>query len=718
MWFLVLVWSVFFSPWIFNHLHPIPSDIIAGMYYPFIEQKLGPAAGIPVKNPLLTDTVSQFWIWRNWAINTLKAGDIAIWNPYSLSGQPMSPWFHTILFSPLNVFYFIFNTINAMSAIVAAQLLISLIFSYLFLKKITASSTASVFGSISFSFSSYFIGWLTWGTISATLAFIPLSLYAVLKTKESNHFGYKLLLFISHLFALLSGHPQTYLYYLIIVTSFIFSQKLLKKTIPNLILSLAASSFVLLPSTNILSHSIRSLDQFIKSNNYGFIHPFEIICSLITPGFFGTPATYNYWGIYSNFQEKLVWFGIVPFTFCISWIIDKFKNKKFEAVDKWLAFLFIAGILLSTKYPVGFLVYKLNIPLLSTSPAGRGIILTIFSGVVMATKHLSSGKKVNFVLPFTVIASLFLSIFIYKYSGLVEPQNYSVSIRNLSLSTGILFLLFVLGIFKGKLFHVAVICLTVIDLLYFSIKYTPFAPKSYFFPKNDLLDSIRPTDDYYRIEREKSELLPPNMWQAYNLSSSQGYDPTLSYSYLKYLQLEKLVIDPTRFIEWKTDEIPLLSELGVKYALVLKKDQDNHISPNGLPPQTLLDDGWKLYKESGSVAVMTNPNYKPLYHLTHPGSLKLINKTDSTWEFKISTSTKNSLVIFENNDPSNWLANIGTKDIVVTNYKGAFKSVDLPSGEYNLILRYINRPFLYGIYISFLSVIAFIIYLYIIRKKP
>ncbi|MFA5894358.1 MAG: hypothetical protein WC851_01105 [Candidatus Shapirobacteria bacterium] len=717
MWFLVLVWTFFFSPWIFNHLHPIPSDIISGMYYPFIEQKLGPVAGIPVKNPILTDTVSQFWIWRNWAFNSLEKGDVAIWNPYSLSGQAMSPWFHTILFSPLNIFYLLFNSINAMSAIVASQLLLSLLFSYLFLKKVTGSALASVFGSLSFSFSSFFIGWLTWGTVSSTLSFIPLTLYSIIKIKESDHYGFKVILFISHLFALLSGHPQTYLYYLLIVGTYIIAQKLIKKTFFTLLLSLLSGSFVLLPSIDILNHSIRSLDQFVKSNNYGFIHPFEIISSLITPGFFGTPSTHNYWGINSNFQEKLVWFGIIPFTFCISWLLDKINSKKYTTFDKWLIFLFIFGILLSTKYPIGFLIYKLNIPLLSTSPAGRGFVITILASVIMATKHFSSGKKINFMVPFTIIGSLYLTIFIFKYFGSVEYSHLRISIRNLTLSSGLLFILFLCSFLKGKIFYIIAICLTLFDLLYFSVKYTPFTPSSYYFPKNDLLESIRPTNDYYRVEREKSELLPPNMWQAYTLSSSQGYDPTLSLSYLKYLQSEKLVIDPTRFIEWKSSEIPTIRELGVKYALVLKKDKDNHISPSGLPPKTLIDQGWKLYKETGSVAVMTNPNYKPMYELTKPGSLKLIKKTDNSWEFKISTTEKNNLIIFENNDNFNWLASINYQDIPISDYLGTFKSIELPKGEYSLHLRYINRPFLYGTYISFLSLITFIIYLYIIKRK-
>jgi hypothetical protein len=716
IWFLLIVWAAFFYPLLLKGLIPIPSDIIGGMYYPWIEQNLGPIAGIPVKNPLLTDAVSQFWIWRNWAIDSLLHGQIAIWNPYSLSGQALSPWFHTILFSPLNIFYLFPTVTTAMAAIVATQVLLSLLFSYLFLQYLTKDKLSATFGSLSYTFSSFFIGWLVWGTVSSTLAFLPLALYSVMKIKTSSHPSFKILLFLANTCALLSGHPQTYLYFLVVVTTFSIFQNILITIIPIIFFSLASTLFVTLPSVEILNQSIRSQDQFIKNNNYGFIHIFEIIANLITPGFFGTPSTNNYWGILSNYQEKLVWFGVIPFVYTISWITDVFKKKSKTAIEKWLILLLVLGLMLSTKYPFGQLVYTLHIPLLSTSPAGRGFILTILASIIMASIYFSDKKRLYFQIPFSITLGLYIFLGMFYKLTLLSYTQAKIGVRNLTISTTILVILYLFQKINFKYVRLASILILTVDLLYFSFKYTPFTPSKYFFPQSDILSSIKPTTDYYRIEREKSELLPPNMWQPYQLSSTQGYDPTLSQKYLKYLQEEKLVIDPTRFIEWKSREIPDVKNLGIKYALVLKKDSQNKISSTGLPPAHFLQSGWKLFKESGSVAVLENPDFSPPYYLDSKGSLVLKSKTDNSWIFNITTDTSNKLIVYENHQPNNWQASIDGKILPIEYFRGTFKSINLPAGSYTLLLRYSNRFYNLGLYLSGIGLIGFIIYLYIIKK--
>ena len=104
----VLLTFLLFYPYFTAQKAPIALDIPIGMYYPWYNHTYGYAVRPPVKNPILTDTVSQFWIWRNRAVLNLKSGQEVTWNPYSLSGYNMSSWFHTILYSPLNIDYYFF----------------------------------------------------------------------------------------------------------------------------------------------------------------------------------------------------------------------------------------------------------------------------------------------------------------------------------------------------------------------------------------------------------------------------------------------------------------------------------------------------------------------------------------------------------------------------------------------------------------------------------
>lgn len=119
---------VFFWKFFLKGLVPIPSDIIVGMFFPWLDYKWGFAVGVPVKSPLLSDVVSQLWILRNLAIDLFKSGQNPFWNPYSLAGSPLVPIFLSSFFSPFNILFFIFDNVKAMALIIIFQPLLAMIF--------------------------------------------------------------------------------------------------------------------------------------------------------------------------------------------------------------------------------------------------------------------------------------------------------------------------------------------------------------------------------------------------------------------------------------------------------------------------------------------------------------------------------------------------------------------------------------------------------------
>ena len=726
---LVLFWIIFSYPSLFQGKVPLATDITVGMYYPWLD-----SGKVPIKNPILTDTVSQFWIWRQWAIDNLTKGHISLWNPYILSGSLQSPWFHTLIFSPLNTFYFILPMFQAISFIILSQILFSLLFSYIFFLKISHSKLAALLGSICFSFSSYFIGWLTWGSVSWTLALIPLSLYLVEKIFEFPKPFFILLFFVSQLFSLLGGHPQTYLYYLIIIFCFSickYIQTKLKKTliiiIFTFIFSCLCASFVLLPSAQIIKDSIRSQDLYIKSYNYGFVSLKDLITSAVTPSFYGNPATNNYWGGIPNFQEKLFWFGIIPFSLAVFWIINFIKNRQKSILEWFLIFILFLGFALSLKYPFGILIYWLKIPFLSTSPAGRGLILSVFSMITMAVlsfKDLISGNTKYFrksiFITGLVILLLYLELLILPIFSITSSQ-INIAFRNLSLSALVFIVYYVIYFIATKKYsklYLLIPFLCFLDLLYFAKKYTPFNPTSYYFPSNNLLDALRPdlSLEYYRVEREKSELVPPNMWQVYSLSSTQGYDPITSSKYVKFLINKDLIKSPTRYIEWQNKDLPKLQNLGIKYYLTLKRDKDDHVSQKGIIDPIIDQKVWKIATESGSVVVLQNKQYKAPYFLENNQKLVFLNKTDDTWDFQTYSTNDTNLIIIENNHPS-WVATIDNQRVNISDYQDTFMQIRIPQGNHKIKIYFKNDNFLNGIYISSISFLCFLVSLFIINKK-
>lgn len=77
---ITLLVIVFFWKFFLKGLLPIPADIIADMYFPWLDYKWGYIVGVPVRNSLISDVVSQVYPWRISAIEILKQKQIPLWN--------------------------------------------------------------------------------------------------------------------------------------------------------------------------------------------------------------------------------------------------------------------------------------------------------------------------------------------------------------------------------------------------------------------------------------------------------------------------------------------------------------------------------------------------------------------------------------------------------------------------------------------------------------
>ena len=756
LFFIFLIWLLFFWKFFFKGLLPIPADIITGMYYPWLNHKWGCQVGVPVKNPILSDTVSQLWIWKNWGVDHLKQGKIAIWNPYSLAGYPMSPWFHTALFSPSNIFYFLADNLTAMGLIVCFQILASLVFMFLFLNDLLNNQLAALFGAIAFSFSAFSLGWLTWGTVVWTAAFLPLALFFVnrliRKSSVFNFFG----LFFSILFSLLSGYPQTFFYvFLILLVYFaglfvtgklVLARPVFWKISLVFLFSLLASSFVTIPSLEILINSIRVQESYgyVTGFNCGLLSLGKLLILLLAPNFFGSPASGNYWGGGPNYQECLGWFGSSALMLFFLSIIIFWKKRKGKFNKNFLVFgfVFLLAVLLTLKYPVGFLIHKFKIPLFSGVSASRSLFLSTFSGSILAAlglkEFLEKGIKrkqakqlflIFIVLLLGLAGGLFLTLLIFKKLSLPEElmlasqfsMNLKVAIRNLILpffSAGaIVFSILLVSLFskfQNKRFRFFLAVMFVFVLLvegfYFGWRQVPFVRKEFYFPETPIINYLKKEykkKDFFRLEREKAELMPPNMWMAYRFYSSAGYDPIYPSRYANFLK-DHLGRGYSRYVEWSRNLEPI-DKLGTKYFLVLKRRPDGVASSAGKLPYWVDLSCWDVVFEEGAVALLKNKNFLPPYLLVDKSGeriagaeIKLSDKSDNYWRFRVKSEQPGTFVLKENFFPG-WKVTVDGKEKDVLKINGTFKGVELNPGQHEVYFYYQNRFLKMGLAISLVT---------------
>jgi hypothetical protein len=300
---LLVIVFLFFWKFFLKRLIPFPGDMLVGAYYPWLDYKWsGFTTSVPIKNPLITDVFSQFYLWKEIIANSVKFFQMPLWNIFSYSGYPLLANFHSGVLNPFNLLMVFLPKDIGWSLIVISQFVFSSLTMFLFLKKNYKNSFSCLVGSIVYSFSGFMITWSQFVTAGFAFIWLPLIFLNIKSFFETKKIKY--LLFLSPLYFLLmtSGHFQS-LIYGCIFSGFYFLYKLfsssnlkVKTTIwfsLAVILGILFMSIQLIPTLELGQYSIRFSENYISEYNFGLLSLDRII-TLFTPDYFGNPATFNF----------------------------------------------------------------------------------------------------------------------------------------------------------------------------------------------------------------------------------------------------------------------------------------------------------------------------------------------------------------------------------------------------------------------------------------
>lgn len=630
---IILSVIVYFRKFFFKGLLPIPGDIITGLYFPWFDYHWGYSAGVPVKNPLISDIISQIYIWKSLAIDSLGSLRFPLWDSSILSGTPLLASYQSGVFYPLNIFYAFLSQKLAFSYLIISQPLLSLIFTFAYLKELKLSKPASLFGAVVFSFSGFATVWSQWGTIIHAGLYLPLVLLLIEKYLSRPKPLLLGLISLSLAFSVFAGHFQITLYlaffslvYTLFRTLTMENKKRRTKTISFLFLSFALAILIaavqLVPTIELSLNSFRSAENYIRYDNFGLIAGRKLL-TFIAPDFFGNPTTLNYWGGW-NYQETAFYLGILPLFF-LNLLFWRKKNKETNFYLIWFLFL----LLLIFDTPLGRLVYDLKIPFLSQSFASRGIYLLTFSAAVLGAFGFDSflkeklKKKELAFLAAPVLFLVFAFLLLKSNPALLGKiftngnlQNSAVAARNLILPillALVSWMLFLSSRFlKGKL-RIGLVGLMFLilcfDLFRFADKYLPFVRPELILPETPVLEFLQKQEKPFRLEKESSDILPANMWSYYGLESASGYNPLYSSRYAEFISVlntNEVRFDVSRYALVRNFNSQLFDLLNNKYLLVMKRTSDGRPSEQGEISYLYKDSKFKLVYNNKSVAVLEN----------------------------------------------------------------------------------------------------------------
>lgn len=542
----------FYSPFIFTGKLPAALDTIVGLYHPYRDfYSRDYPRGVPFKNFLITDPVRQTYIWKELSIESLKKGQLPLWNPYEMTGKPLVGNYQSAAFYPLNLILFI-NFSTGWGLFIMSQTILLGIFCYIYLRNLKLEQVPSIMGTISFTFSGVVVSWLTWGTIVHTFLWMPLSLFAIDKMFVKRYkLRYALLLAFSIFCATLAGHPQSLFYVLFIIFAYFLLRlfehgKSIKKLLVfliSLLTSFVLSFFQWVPFINFLQLSSRSSDRQF-SEIEGWFLPWQHLIQFIAPDFFGNPATLNYSGVF-NYGEFIGYIGIIPLT------LVAFSIIKSSRVVVFYSFITILSFLMVLPSAISSLPFVLKFPVLESMQPTRLILLVCFSLSVLSAfglnnlfKRGASVKKM--ILLLAVVPALVMVVILMAVNkdilGLTLDQQ-QVAIRNIFLPTMILAIgtACLLGMiltsnkYIRNLAMIIIVSLTIFDLMRFAQKYTPFVTQDYLYPMTKTIDYIQQQPGVFRIANMDRRLFAPNFLTHYKIQTVEGYDPLYLKTYAEYV---------------------------------------------------------------------------------------------------------------------------------------------------------------------------------------
>ncbi len=724
----------FFKAFFLNGLLPIPSDLLVGLFHPFrdVYSEEYPR-GVPFKNFLLTDPITQQIPWRDLSFEEIRSGRLPLWNPYQMAGYPLLANIQSAPFYPINILFLILPFTLGWSILIFSQPLIAMIGMYLFLRQEKISKEGSIFASIAFAFSGFMVAWLEWGTIGSTAAWMPLMLYFSSKAFiEKKKLFPSVLLSLTVITAFLAGHTQTFFYEMVILVAYmIFSMTVRRDGIKSMIPAFAALCFaglIVLPliivQFQFISLSGRMVD--LDWHASGWFIPWQNMIQFIAPNFFGNPATGNYWGVW-NYSEFLGYIGIVPLIFAILALLFVRKRQIF-----FFGLATILGIVLAFPTMVALLPFQFNIPFLSTAQPTRILFMIDFALVVLAAYGFDAFKKmskIHLLIPASMILSLGLIYMISKSmidGGSLALENWLVAQRNLILPGGFVLLsfsIFLANIFiprLRKLLPIFIIVITVIDLFLVMQKYTPFTSSQYFYPEVKLLTFLKDESGINRVMSLDRRILHPNIATKYRIQMIEGYDPLYLLRYGELLAAsnrQKPDIAPpfgfSRILTTDRYVSPIINLLGVKYILSLNEINDPNLKEVYAQGQTKVYQNMLalprtffaaqvstvtskegsidfLFKEKNlleSAVVETTQTISGEYA---KGKVEVLSYEPNRVELKTSNKGEGFLVLTDSFYPT-WKAYIDGESSQLFLVDFSFRGVIVPQGDHHV--EFINTAF-------------------------
>jgi hypothetical protein len=301
----------------------------------------------------------QFYPWHTLVVEAIQAGHLPLWTDLMGNGTPLLANHQSATFYPLNLIYFVMPVERAMGYSVVLHLIMAGIFAYAWGQTIGLSRLGAIVIGVSFMSSGFFVSRTQFITIINSATWLPLLFLLADRLARRRTLTDAVWLGMALALQFLAGHAQLWFYSLWAVIAYglararamrwrrfeeknpasagqqasdqkgglLYVLSRWRSTVRTrrpvvvllacaVVIALCLSAIQLLPTAELALHSQRAggLDP-MEAMTYSF-WPWRLL-TLAIPGLFGSPATGDYWG-YATYWEDTGYVGVLPLLLALS----------------------------------------------------------------------------------------------------------------------------------------------------------------------------------------------------------------------------------------------------------------------------------------------------------------------------------------------------------------------------------------------------------------
>lgn len=364
-----------------------PSDIVT-LFHPWKDQT---PPGYRVANDLLADPVETAMPMHAEFGRRLREGHFPLWASEPTGGVPLGTVPYWSVLSPLNLPYLVLPLWYAPAITTLLEVMVAILFTYLFARRIGLSRVPSIVGGLVYAFSGFQVVWSFWPQ-SHIGALIPALFWAAERALQEDRLRSALLVAVVVATMMLEGFPALLLLALIAAGAYVLVRVLTAERWGGLrrvrslasfggavVLGLGISALQLLPFLD----DLRSMDLGYRAQTPDSHLPLRALVTLFVPNAFGSPVDHNYFGrlhyhpmgyVRTGYVEQQSFIGATALVLVAMVVIALWRRPRSNPVPRGVkSYLWIGLALMIVLMYVGGPILGLlqKVPLFGTNYIGR-----------------------------------------------------------------------------------------------------------------------------------------------------------------------------------------------------------------------------------------------------------------------------------------------------------------------------------------------------------